>query len=373
MAYIPLDTARFILSAFEKNLEGYTIAEYCINEYEKVLLIEDSLALYCGIIQYETFQVGKEDFGVYIEELTYNTIGWRYNHTEFIKKMEQITGLRYLFHIEYKRFRGYTRLYWCPEEETLCEKIDKALPDIGLRKRYEVWEGVKYYFIVLEIEDTAGNLEYGVAYTTRKPHTYIISKCDALIKGKCEFGEIRMLNCRFEEAFNSWKGVRKQKRLEERFRYFYFENFFREKDDAWRYADEILENAYNGVYQNEERSTYTQPVNKWKTEEMVYNITKKLYKQFRVIYQHRPFYLRNPQGGQMSYDVYISELKVAIEYQGKQHFESVDFFGGVEGYEKTVERDKIKQVISKENGVKLVYINYWEEITPQLIRERVEE
>ena len=71
--------------------------------------------------------------------------------------------------------------------------------------------------------------------------------------------------------------------------------------------------------------------------------------------------------------MYISELKVAIEYQGKQHFEPVVFFGGEESYKKTVERDKIKQELSRKNGVKMVYINYWEEITPQLIRERVEE
>ncbi len=372
MCCVPLDTARFILGEFEKKLEGYSINGYIINEYEKVLLVEDSLALYCGITGNETFQ-NKVDFGVHIEELTYNTLGWKYNHTQFVKKMEKITGIQYLGGIEYKKFRGYTRLYWCPEQETLCEQIGKLLPELRLRERYKMWEGVKYYFVVMELENICGDLEYGVAHTTRKPHTYIISKCNALIKGECEFGEIRMLNCLFEKAFYSWKGVRKQKRLEEHFRYFYFEKFFREKDDAWRYADEILERAYNNEFKNEERSTYTRPINKWKSEELVYNMTKKIYRQFKVIYQHRPFFLRNPQGGQMSYDVYISELKVAIEYQGKQHFEPVDFFGGEDSYEKTVERDKIKQELSKRNGVKLVYINYWEEITPQLIRERVEQ
>lgn len=73
----------------------------------------------------------------------------------------------------------------------------------------------------------------------------------------------------------------------------------------------------------------------------------------------------------MSYDVFIAGLNVAIEYQGKQHFEPVDFFGWEEGYRKTVERDKLKKQLSDEHGVKLIYINYWEDITMKLIDEKV--
>ena len=73
----------------------------------------------------------------------------------------------------------------------------------------------------------------------------------------------------------------------------------------------------------------------------------------------------------MSYDVFISGLNVAIEYQGKQHFEPVEFFGGNEAFESLQARDKLKAKLSAENGIKLVYINCWEEITPDLVIERV--
>ena len=73
----------------------------------------------------------------------------------------------------------------------------------------------------------------------------------------------------------------------------------------------------------------------------------------------------------MSYDVFITGLNVAIEYQGKQHFEPVDFFGGEESFVNVQKRDKEKAMLSKERGIKLVYINYWENVTPELIRERV--
>ena len=74
----------------------------------------------------------------------------------------------------------------------------------------------------------------------------------------------------------------------------------------------------------------------------------------------------------MSYDVFITKLNVAIEYQGKQHFEAVEIFGGQEHFEKQVERDKLKKELSEKNGVKLVYINYDEDISTDLIKEKVE-
>lgn len=81
--------------------------------------------------------------------------------------------------------------------------------------------------------------------------------------------------------------------------------------------------------------------------------------------------MRGKNGGQMSYDIFISGINVAIEYQGKQHFEPVDFFGGEEAYKKTIERDKLKRKLSLENGIKLIYINYWEDVTTSLIKDKI--
>lgn len=65
------------------------------------------------------------------------------------------------------------------------------------------------------------------------------------------------------------------------------------------------------------------------------------------------------------------KLFLSIEYQGKQHFEPVEYFGGKEHYERQVERDKLKMKLSEANGVKLIYINYWEDVTPDLISEKI--
>ena len=75
----------------------------------------------------------------------------------------------------------------------------------------------------------------------------------------------------------------------------------------------------------------------------------------------------------MSYDIFISGLNIAIEYQGKQHFEPVDYFGGEEAFQKVKKRDAEKKKLSEENNVQLIYINYWEDVTPELIQQRIEQ
>lgn len=149
-------------------------------------------------------------------------------------------------------------------------------------------------------------------------------------------------------------------------------NTIRNKDDLWQIKWNILENAKKGFYDNIERNTYIRPSNRWKTEELIYKYIKKIYKNYKVIYQHRPFFLVGPSGGQMSYDIFITGLNIAIEYQGRQHFEPVDFFGGQESFEKTIVRDKLKKELSEKNNIKLIYINYWENVSLSFIKEKIE-
>lgn len=395
MLHLPLRTVDYILNEFEKKLSGYSIQTFIINNFEKVLLVEDSLALYIGKVLEDPRTVcvnveemyswtknteymdmpkkGSDYYLLMIEELTYNTLGFKYNHSKLIRELEAITKINHLsLDVSYTKFKGYTRPYWYLESsQTLIEQVVNLLPELKLKERYEAWEGNLYYFIILEVEDINGRKEYGVAYTSQKPHSYVVAKAHEWIKKGFNGGDIRTSDGGFYQAFASWKGNNRQYRLENHFFYFYLEKHLREKDHAWRYADEILKSAYENKFVEIERSTYTRPINKWTSEEMVFNIVKRLFKQNKVIYQHRPFFLRSTIGGQMSYDIFISGLNIAIEYQGKQHFEPVGFFGGEDSFYKTVERDKQKKELSDTHGIRLVYINHWDVITPELVQEKI--
>lgn len=47
-----------------------------------------------------------------------------------------------------------------------------------------------------------------------------------------------------------------------------------------------------------------------------------------------------------------------IEYDGKQHFEPIDWFGGEDGFKNTQKRDKIKNVYCKQNCIPLLRLPY---------------
>ena len=62
--------------------------------------------------------------------------------------------------------------------------------------------------------------------------------------------------------------------------------------------------------------------------------------------------------GSKSLDFYIPSLNIAIECQGRQHFEPVKAFGGEDEYKRIVERDREKYNLCKKNGVKLLYYSH---------------
>lgn len=58
-----------------------------------------------------------------------------------------------------------------------------------------------------------------------------------------------------------------------------------------------------------------------------------------------------------SLDIYIPSMNIAVEYQGKQHFEPVSIYGGEENYNKQRQRDIDKYNECKEHGIKLFYFS----------------
>lgn len=60
----------------------------------------------------------------------------------------------------------------------------------------------------------------------------------------------------------------------------------------------------------------------------------------------------------LKFDFYIPSFNLCIEYDGKQHFEPVERFGGLEGFELTQKRDAIKNEFCKEKNIHLLRIPY---------------
>lgn len=64
---------------------------------------------------------------------------------------------------------------------------------------------------------------------------------------------------------------------------------------------------------------------------------------------------RFPFLGRQHLDIYLKDFNVAVEYQGDQHFRSVEKWGGEKHFKKQVKRDEVKNKLCKENGVLLLY------------------
>ena len=61
----------------------------------------------------------------------------------------------------------------------------------------------------------------------------------------------------------------------------------------------------------------------------------------------------------LPFDFYLPNYNMLIEYDGRQHYESVDIFGGEEQLKLQQKHDKIKDDFCKENGISLLRIPYY--------------
>jgi len=89
----------------------------------------------------------------------------------------------------------------------------------------------------------------------------------------------------------------------------------------------------------------------WISEtELFYKISNH-FENEKVVHHSSPKWL-----GRQHLDIYFPELNIAIEYQGEQHYKPINFFGGQEALEKTIERDERKKLLCDMNNCFLIYV-----------------
>lgn len=67
---------------------------------------------------------------------------------------------------------------------------------------------------------------------------------------------------------------------------------------------------------------------------------------------------REAEDNRFRFDFFIEKKNLLIEYDGRQHFEPVEKFGGAKGLERNKENDAKKDEIAKTSGITLVRISY---------------
>jgi hypothetical protein len=71
---------------------------------------------------------------------------------------------------------------------------------------------------------------------------------------------------------------------------------------------------------------------------------------------------------ELKFDFYLPEHNTCIEYNGRQHYTPIDYFGGEETFKYQLIRDNIKSEYCKNNNIHLIIIKYDEDILEKLTK-----
>jgi len=122
------------------------------------------------------------------------------------------------------------------------------------------------------------------------------------------------------------------------------------------------------------------PKCKNKSQNRIFEICMKLFPDYKIEYNFRDLYwLKTKKGSKLELDIYIPELKLAIEYDGKQHFKPVTF-GNIsikraeENLKTQQERDMLKNQKIAEHPEDVKYFirfDYMEYLTKKYIIEKI--
>jgi len=89
----------------------------------------------------------------------------------------------------------------------------------------------------------------------------------------------------------------------------------------------------------------------WISETYLFYELCKAFPNERIIHHGRPVWL-----GKQHLDVFFPKRNIGVEYQGKQHTEPVNYFGGISTFNKLINLDNQKKKLCYENDCFLIYV-----------------
>lgn len=120
----------------------------------------------------------------------------------------------------------------------------------------------------------------------------------------------------------------------------------------------------------------------FKSQKFLFDIIKIIFSEFECFYRHKKFdWLKtNNKHGKQELDIFVkdsnSDFSLAIEYDGQQHYQPVEFFGGEKTFNVLKKLDKLKEEKIKQhlNDIKyFIRIPYWEKLTEENIKKILKE
>jgi len=108
---------------------------------------------------------------------------------------------------------------------------------------------------------------------------------------------------------------------------------------------------------------------KYKEQNALFEVVKKIFGEQNVYYNYTGFeWLKHKR--KLHLDIFVENHKIAIEYDGIQHFVPIEYFGGKEKFRYQQKMDKIKEEKIKvhyDDVKHFIRFNYKERITNELV------
>jgi hypothetical protein len=127
-------------------------------------------------------------------------------------------------------------------------------------------------------------------------------------------------------------------------------------DYNWLFSNELKKSIR--ILENECRYDFKQKIiGAFFNEDLLFREVKRTFgEDYEVVSQGSPDWL-SPQ----RFDIYFPKLNIAIEYQGAQHFEPIDFGGmgnkeAERQFQNNLKRDELKKEKAQKNNCVLIYV-----------------
>jgi hypothetical protein len=105
---------------------------------------------------------------------------------------------------------------------------------------------------------------------------------------------------------------------------------------------------------------------RWASETILFQLVKEIFDQHEVIFHYRGKELKG-----LEIDIWLPELKIGFEYQGIQHFQPIEHWGGQTSFQKLQDNDLRKKVLCRELNYRLIEINYDEVLCKDTILAKI--
>ena len=90
-----------------------------------------------------------------------------------------------------------------------------------------------------------------------------------------------------------------------------------------------------------------------KSQTKLFNKLKNNFNNEEILWEASPEWL-----GRQRFDIYFPKYNIAVEYNGKQHYEAINLFGGDDMFIIQQERDTLKRQKCKDNSCELIELMY---------------